>query len=245
MQAVIKKLYEYKLSGIARTLDARNRYAVENQLTYIDFLSLLLEDEAGNRRSNSYRKRFSKSKLDSMKTLENYDFSYQPELNKKEILNLASCRYIEDRSNIIFMGNPGVGKTHLANALGIEAIKMGYKVLFVQANDLLLKLVSSRGDGTYYELMKELTTVDLLIIDEVGFKKVTANYVDEFFEIIRRRYENGSIIITTNRPFEEWSNIFGDAVLASAIIDRLVHHVNVIKITGKSYRIKHLMRNEN
>ncbi|MBZ4644199.1 MAG: IstB domain protein ATP-binding protein [Deferribacteraceae bacterium] len=142
------------------------------------------------------------------------------------------------------MGNPGVGKTHLANALGLEALKMGYKVLFVHSNDLLSKLITAKGEGTYYEYVKELMVVDLLIIDEVGFKKIVANYVDEFFEIVRRRYENGSIIITTNRPFEEWGNIFGDVVLAFAIIDRLVHHAYVCKINGKSYRIKHLTKSE-
>ncbi|MDK2792153.1 MAG: hypothetical protein PWQ25_1016 [Deferribacteres bacterium] len=142
------------------------------------------------------------------------------------------------------MGNPGVGKTHLANAIGLEALKMGYKVLFVHSNDLLSKLITAKGEGTYYEYVKELMVVDLLIIDEVGFKKIVANYVDEFFEIVRRRYENGSIIITTNRPFEEWGNIFGDVVLAFAIIDRLVHHAYVCKINGKSYRIKHLTKSE-
>ncbi|AEA33370.1 IS21-like element helper ATPase IstB [Hippea maritima] len=240
MKNIERRLKEFKLSGIAKTLEARNRYAIDNNLTYIDFLKLLLEDEYINRQSNSFRKRLTKSKLDTTKTLDSYDFTYQPKLNKKELLDIASCRFIEEKKNIIFMGNPGVGKTHLANAIGLEALKQGYKVLFIHTNDLILKLISARGDGTYTSILNQILSSDLLIIDEVGFKKIPSNYVDEFFEVIRRRYEKGSIIITTNRPFEEWANIFSDAVLASAIVDRLVHHCHIFKITGESYRIKHL-----
>jgi len=240
MEQLKKRVQHLKLSGIVKSLDVRNEYAIENQLSYIDFLKLLIDDEYANRRSNSYNKRLNKSKLDTAKTLDAYDFNYQPELNKKEILDLAGCRFIQENKNIIFMGNPGTGKTHLANALGIEALKQGYKVYFVHASDIISKLMSARGDGTYYAVLKDLLNVDLLIIDEIGFKKIPQNSVDEFFEVIRRRYEQGSVIITTNRPFEEWANVFGDAVLASAIVDRIVHHSHIVKISGKSYRMKEL-----
>ncbi|KUJ95103.1 MAG: IstB domain protein ATP-binding protein [Desulfonauticus sp. 38_4375] len=240
MQEIQRKLTNFKLSGIAKTLESRNQYAIEKGLSYLEFLELLLEDESINRQSNSFKKRFAKSKLDSSKTLECYDFTYQPELKKQDVLDVASCRFISEKKNIIFMGNPGVGKTHLANAIGIEALKKGYKVLFIHANDMVSRLVAAKGDGSYFTVLKQFLQVDLLIIDEVGFKKIPLNYVDEFFEIIRQRYETNSVIVTTNRPFEEWGNIFGDVVLASAIIDRLIHHSHIFKITGKSYRIKSL-----
>jgi len=238
MKNIMKNLIEFKLAGIAKTLDSRNKYAIEKQLSYLDFLTLLLEDEKTNRSSNSFNKRFNKSRLDNLKTIDSYDFAYQPELKKQEILDIISCRFIEEKKNIIFMGNPGVGKTHLANAIGIEALKKGYKVLFIHANDLVARLISAKGDGTYFTILKDFLSVDLLIIDEVGFKKIPLSHVDEFFEVVRRRYETSSIILTTNRPFEEWANIFGDAVLASAIVDRLIHHAYIFKINGKSYRIK-------
>ena len=170
--------------------------------------------------------------------MEDYDFSYQPELDKKQIYDLASCRFIKLKKNIIFMGKPGTGKTHLANAIGLEALKQNYKVIFMHLNELIEKLFSAKGDGTYLYNIRNLLNADLLIIDEIGFKKIPQNGLDDFFEIIRRRYENGSIIITTNRNFEDWGKIFGDQVLASAIIDRIVHHAHIVKIKGESYRIK-------
>jgi len=242
MKGINNKLKRLKLSGIGKSLESRNKYAIEKGLSYLEFLDLLLEDELINRQSNSFKKRFNKSKLDSRKVLSSYEFNYQPELKKEELLDIASCRFIEERKNIIFMGNPGVGKTHLANAIGIEALKKGYSVLFIHANDMVGKLISAKGDGSYFNILKQYLGVDLLIIDEVGFKKIPLNYVDEFFEIIRQRYEKNSVIVTTNRPFEEWGNIFGDVVLASAIIDRLIHHAHIFKITGKSYRIKNLQQ---
>jgi DNA replication protein DnaC len=237
---IIKQLQGLKLSGMAKSIEARNQYAIENNLSYMDFISLLLEDEYSNRASNSYIKRLRQSKLDPSKGLEAFDFSFQPKLNKKKIIDLQGLRFITEKENIIFMGNPGVGKTHLANALGLEALKKGYKVKMLCMTDMLSMLTASRGDGTYNKALKELVSIDLLIIDEIGFKKVPQDAVDEFFEIVKRRHENGSIIITTNRSFEDWANVFGDQVLASAIIDRLVHHCHIIKIIGPSYRMKNL-----
>jgi DNA replication protein DnaC len=238
MNELKNKLRELKLAGAVKTLETRNKYALEHKASYLEFLELIIEDEYANRMANSYHKRFSKAKLTMQKTLDNYDFSYQPELDKKLINELASCRFILEKKNIILMGKPGVGKTHIANAIGLEAIKQGYKVLFIHVNDLIDRLYASKADGTYQHTLKSFLMADLLILDELGFKKIPATGLDDFFEIIRRRYENGSMIITTNRSFEDWAQIFGDLVLASAIIDRVVHHAYILKITGESFRIK-------
>ncbi|MCP3966928.1 MAG: ATP-binding protein [Lentisphaerae bacterium] len=241
----IQKLQSLKLAGMAKCIETRNDYALEKQLSYMDFIELLIEDELANRQSNSYRKRFVQSKLSEEKSIQTYDFSYQPKLDKKLLLDLASCRFIHDKQNIIFMGNPGVGKTHLANALGLEILRQGMKAQFLHATELIDLLLVARGNGSYSSIMKKLLELDCLIIDELGFKSMPKSSVDEFFEIIRRRYEHKSIIITSNRNFEEWPDIFGDAVLAGAIVDRIVHHSVVIRITGNSYRTKHLISNKN
>jgi len=238
METLKAKLRDLKLAGIIKSLESRNKYALENNISYMEFLELLIEDEHANRLANSYKKRYNKSKLSHDKTIETYDFNYQPELDKKLIYELCSCRFINQNMNIILMGKPGVGKTHLANALGLEALKMGYKVIFCHINEVIDKLNASKADGTYHANLNNFLNTDLLILDEIGFKKVPDNGLDDFFEIIRRRYENGSIIITTNRNFEDWGKVFGDYVIASAIIDRLVHHAYIIKINGESFRIK-------
>jgi DNA replication protein DnaC len=238
MNELKSKLRNLKLAGVIKSLENRNNYALENKLSYIEFLELIVEDEYANRMANSYHKRFSKAKLNLQKTYDNYDFAYQPELDKKLIADLISCRFINEKKNIILMGKPGTGKTHLANALGLEAVKQGKKVIFSHVNDMIEKLYTSKADGTYLSVQRTYLSAELLILDELGFKKIPSSGLDEFFEIIRQRYETGSMIITTNRNFEDWGQIFGDMVLASAIIDRVVHHSYIIKINGDSYRIK-------
>lgn len=238
MEALKTQLRTLKLCSMVDGLEMRNKHALENQISYLEFLELLVEDEFVRRQSNSYQNRLRDSKLHSQKILDTYDFSFQPELDKRMVYELASCRFIEQKSNIIFMGKPGVGKTHLAHAIGLEAIKKGKKVLFVHTNELMEKLYASRADGSYHYTMQKYLKPDLLILDELGFKKMPQYGMDDFFEIIRHRYETGSLIITTNRNFEDWGALFGDKVIASAIIDRIVHHAVIVKVTGTSYRVK-------
>lgn len=238
MEKLKTKLRELKLAGVVKSLDSRNKYAIEKKASYLDFLELLIEDEYVNRKSNSFSKRLNKSKLDTQKSIDDFDFNYQPELNKLQIIDIVACRFIEENKNIVLMGKPGVGKTHIANAIGLEAIKKGYKVLFLHINDLIEKLNIAKADGTRNQLMNTLMNAELVIIDELGFKKIPNDAIDDFFEVVRKRYEKGSLIITTNRNFEDWGSVFGDYTIASAIIDRIVHHAIIIKINGDSYRIK-------
>ena len=238
METTKERLKQLRLSAAILSLEDRNQYALDNKISYMDFLDLLLEDEWASRQSNAYRKRLQQSKLNEQKRLDNYDFSWQPDLDKPMVMDMAACRFIPEKQNIVLMGKPGVGKTHIANALGLEALKKGYQVIFTHANNLIDQLHRSKADGKYQSMLSKINRIDLLIIDELGFRKIPQNGLDDFFEIIRGRYETGSIIITTNRKFKDWGSLFGDSIMASAIIDRIVHHATIIKIDGDSYRIK-------
>jgi len=238
MEVIKQKLKELKLSGMARSLEVRNEYAISERLSFMDFLSLLLEDELTNRRENGYRKRLNKAHLPARKTLEEFNFRFQPQLNKRAIFDCATCEFIRQRENILFIGPPGVGKTHLAIALGLKALEQGYKVLFTTVSQMISTLIASKADNTYHLKMKYYLSPNLLILVELGFKKLNQHTVDEFYEIISRRYEKSSTIITSNKSFEEWGDVFWAPVLATAIIDRIIHHCRIIVIKGESYRMQ-------
>lgn len=242
MQALEDKLKYLRLSAMRASLSTRNQYAMEHQLSYLEFFEMLVEDECANRKSNALRQRMLKSKLKTNKNLDSYDFSFQPELDKKLIQELAACRFVAENRNIIFMGKPGVGKTHLANAIGMQALLQGHNVLFAHTHTLLDKLQQGRLDGSHRRLLAQASSVDLLVLDELGFRAMPPNCLDDFFELIRARYENKPTIFTSNRNFEDWAHIFGDKVLAGAIIDRIVHHAHIIRITGDSYRVKDFLQ---
>ena len=233
-----EKLRYLRMSAIQQSLDMRNRYAMENQLSYLEFFELLVEDECVRRKGNAYQQRLNKSRLKANKTLENYDFSFQPELDKKRILDLMAGRYLDLHENIILMGKPGTGKTHLAYAFGLQALQQGYTVHFTHVHPLLDRLAEARTDGSHRRTLNALATADLLILDELGFRKMPPQALDDFFELIRARYENKPTIFTSNRNFEHWGEIFGDKILAGAIIDRIVHHAHIIRINGESFRVK-------
>jgi DNA replication protein DnaC len=192
MNALKTRLREYKLSGIYNSIEERLSYAKEKSLGYIEFLELLMEDEYNNRRDNSYKKRFSKAKLPAYKTIEDFDFSFQPSIDKRIINDCLKCNFIKEKKNIVFIGSPGTGKTHLSVAISIKALMKGYKVLFSSISELLHNLNASKADNSYYQKLNYYLMPDLLILDELGFKKLPSYSVDDFFEIISRRYEKGS-----------------------------------------------------
>ena len=242
MQAIKNKLKEFKLSGIYNSIEERISYAKSNNMSYEEFIELILEDETSNRLDNSYKKRYLKTKLPNHKTLEDFDFGFQPSINKRLINDCATCSFIKEKKNVIFIGNPGTGKTHLSIALGIQALKKGYKVLFTSVAEMLHNLHISKADNSYYKKLDYYLSFDLLVLDELGFKKISNYSGDDFFEIISRCYEKSSVIITTNKSFEQWGEIFTDQILANAILDRIVHYGEVIKISGQSYRQKNLKK---
>ena len=224
METLKQALRGFKLAGMLMTLEERIEYANEKQLSYQEFLNMLCEDEVNNRRDNSYKKRYIKAKLPAHKTVEDFDFSFQPSLNKKQINDALTCQFIKEKRNVIFIGNPGTGKSHLSMAIALRALSKDFKVIFITVSELLYQLHIAKADNSYYKKVNEYLTADLLVLDELGFQKFPQYSVDDFFEVISKRYEKGSMIITTNQPFEQWGNIFGDTILAEAILDRVVHH---------------------
>jgi len=239
MNTLKGRLREFKLAGILNSLEERITYSNDNKLSYSQFLELLCEDEVNNRRDNSHKKRHARAKLPTYKTIEEFDFGFQPSIDKKQINDVSTCQYIKEKKNFILVGSPGTGKTHLAIALGVKALLKGHKVLFTTTAEMLRQLHMSKADNSYYKKLNEYLAVDLLILDELGFKKLPNYSTDDFFEVIAKRYETGSLIITTNKFFENWGEIFDDKVIAEAIRDRVIHHGIICKINnGISYRTK-------
>ena len=172
------------------------------------------------------------------KELKDFDFSFNPKINKEKILDFKHLRFIENKENILFLGVPGVGKTHLATSIGIEAAKNRKITYFINCHDLILQLKRAKLENRLETRLKFFSKYKVLIIDEVGYLPIDKEGANLLFQLINKRYENSSTIITTNKPFSEWGEVFGDSVLASAILDRLLHHSHVINIVGSSYRLK-------
>ena len=238
MQALINQLKELRLSGIASTLQERLTYAQSNKISYQEFLELLCEDEFHNRRDNRYRRRYKAAKLPSIKQLEDFDFNFQPSIDQKVINDLATCQFVKAKKNVVLMGDSGTGKSHLAIAFALKALEKEYDVFFTTVSDMLYDLHVARADNSYHKKLQKLTRCHLLILDELGFKQLPRYSVDDFFNVISKRYEQGSIIITTNKNLENWNDIFEDKMLTKAIVDRVVHHAVKLSINGKSYRTK-------
>ena len=179
-----------------------------------------------------------------LKTLEDFDFSFQPTINKEQILDFKNLRFIENKENIIFVGSPGVGKTHLATSIGIEAAKNRDSTYFINCNDLISNLKKANSENRFMNRLNHYGKYKVLIIDEVGFLPIDNEGANMLFQLINKRYENHSTIITTNKPFGKWHEIFGDVTLANAILDRLLHHSHIININGSSYRLKDKIKTE-
>jgi DNA replication protein DnaC len=233
---LLPKLRQLKLSGMLYTLDLRAEQAVQEQLAPVEFLALLLDDELERRSQQRLAYRLSQSGCDSQKTLSRFDFSALPALNRTLINDLASGAFILRHENILLCGPTGVGKSHLANAIAIEALKRDLRVFARPVHRLLIDLNASRASGGFPRLMARILNSDLLILDDFGLQTLSPIAIQDLYEIIAERYERGSIIVTSNRAFEEWHDVFGNDLLASAALDHLTHHAHLLVITGESYR---------
>jgi DNA replication protein DnaC len=233
---LIPYLKQLRLSGILDTLESRNRQAIDGQWSFIEFLARLLEDEVERRGQKQLALRLRRATVNSTKTLESFDFTFNPSVKRQQVLQLASCDYIRQKHNVLICGPSGVGKSHLSQALAHEACRQGFDVLFVNTHKMLQHIHGGRADGSLERRQQLYLRPDLLVLDDFGLKPLTSPAPEDLYDIINERYEKGSIMLTSNRAPAEWPDLFGNPLLASAGLDRLAHHAEVVVIPGQSYR---------
>lgn len=235
---VIEGLKRLKLSTIRANLEDYLRLAETRSISHIEFLNGLIKEELRGRDESNYSRRLKAARFPMVKTLDDFDFSFQPSLSETRINSLKECRWIENAENIVFAGQTGVGKSHLSIGLGVEAIERGYKIYFTTVSDLLDQMNLAEATDSLYALQKKLLKYDGIVLDELGYEKINRTHGNFLFRLISKAYENTSIIITTNKDFSGWADIFEDKIQVSALLDRLLHHAVIFAIKGESYRMK-------
>jgi DNA replication protein DnaC len=233
-----KTLKQLRLSGLAQSLEVRLQEATGNNLTHEEFLEIILQDELNIRAQRLIERRRKAACFRDTRTLEDFDFGFNPSIKRKQIYDLATCQFIRTAGDVLFVGPPGVGKSHLAQAIGYQAIKCDFTVLYRSVFDVVGDLQTDQALRGQDKMMQKYLKPNLLIIDDMGLKVLPKHAGEHLFEIILRRYENRSTIMTSNRPIEEWGKLLGDVPSATAILDRFLHHAEIIQMTGKSYRLK-------
>ena len=208
------------------------------QLGYLDFVDLLLEEELGIRETRRFRNALKLSGLPHHKTLDEFDYAFQPDLDPRKIRDLATLEFVKTRSNVALLGPPGVGKTMIAVALAVAACQAGFSIYFTTLDDLVRKLRTAEATGRFNRQLTAYLRPAVLVVDEVGYLPLDRAEANMVFQLVSRRYERGTMIITSNKAFTEWGNVLGDDILATAILDRLLHHCHAITINGPSYRLK-------
>ncbi|SHH90160.1 DNA replication protein DnaC [Caloranaerobacter azorensis DSM 13643] len=236
--ALLNNLEELKLHQIKENLDTYIDLITNKEKTVVDALYELTKLEIKLKEEKATNACVKVANFPFIKTLDNFDFTFQPSINQDKIRDLHTLRFLEKKENVLFLGNSGVGKTHLSVSIGIAAAKKRNSTYFINCHDLLLNLKKAHLENRLEARLKHYAKYKLLIIDEIGYLPISKEEANMFFQLINKRYEKSSTIITTNKEFSKWHEIFGDVTIANAILDRLLHHSTVEKITGKSYRVK-------
>jgi DNA replication protein DnaC len=230
-------LKQLRLSGILDTLELRTQQAIAEQWSHVEFLTRLVQDEVERRNGKQLTLRLRRSGLTTTKTLETFDFAFNPTINRQQVYDLATCAFLRQHRNVLICGQTGVGKSHLAQALAHEAARQGFDSIVITADALLRHLHAGRADGTHERRLAGYVRPPLLVIDDFGLKPLPPSGPADLYDVINERYEKGSIILTSNRAPGEWHDLFSDPLLASAGLDRLAHRAAVLLITGRSFRL--------
>lgn len=246
MSQVLERLHHtldtLQLSEIAALLETHLEQAAQQERTYADFLCLLTEAEVEARRLRALSARMRMAALPTLKTLSQFDFAFQPSVDERQLRELATLRFVQESSNVILLGPPGVGKTHLATALAVEAIQGGHSAYFVTAHDLVTDLGKAARESKLETRLRRYLKPKVLVIDEVGYLPLDTMGATIFFQLVSSRYERGSIVLTSNKSYADWGQVFGETTIATAILDRLLHHSTTVNIRGESYRLKERKR---
>ncbi len=238
LERLQEQMRRLRLGRSVEQLPALLENAAKRELSYSDFLEELLTSEITGKHERNTSMRVAMAHFPFVKTLESFEYKFQPSIDARIVRELATCRFIANAENVLLLGPPGVGKTHLAVALGVKACGAGYRTLFVPAASLVTMLTRAQNENRLDEKLKALTQPKLLVIDEIGYLPLDRSGANLLFQLIARRYERGSIILTSNQSLTGWGEVFGDAVIATAILDRLLHHSTTLNIKGESYRLK-------
>ena len=233
-----RTLKQLRLSGLLGSLEVRLQEAHGHGLTHAEFLELILQDELAVRGDRQLQRRLKAALFRELKVLDDFDWSFNPSIRKKQIYELATCRFVREARDVLFLGPPGVGKSFLVQALGYQAVKAGFAVLYRSIFDVVRDFLHDEAVGQDDKVLARYLKPELLLIDDMGMKQLPKRSGEYLFEIILRRYETRSTIMTSNRPLDDWGKLIGDVASATAILDRFLHHAEVIQITGKSYRLR-------
>ena len=233
-----RSLRNLRLSGMTATLEARALQVANHEMDFLEAFSWLVQDELDRRRSRLLERRQTLSGLPGRRDLKSFDWSYNARLPRRAVLELATLKFVEAREDVLLIGPPGTGKSHVAQALATSAVARGYKVIYREARQLIEDITEARELGDIRKLRAQIASAELLLIDDLFLRKLPAHAADELTDVIMSRHERGSTIITSNRPIEDWAHLLGDVVVATPLLDRLMHHGHLLKFEGKSWRLR-------